>query len=387
MVKRKTKSGKALKIFLTLVLLMVLVAGGIFIVKKRKEQLAKIPPPTVLPLPVTVTSVRQGQLEQTRRYTGIVQARVTGLISPRITAQILKIIPFEGDTVNKGQLLVLLDSKTHRARIGALKAQLMAAKSSLNTLHSIYKRDLELFNGKALSKEALDKSRTAYKTAKARVVEIENNLNSARAELSYTRIMAPYDALVIKRLMEPGDTAVVGKPVLELESMDAGYRLIVKLPQPVFSLVTKKTMVQILPPPGLQAPALSSHITALYPAQASQSASMPICEIGLRHRPYGLPPGSSLNVLFHIKKTEGFVIPARALLQQAIGRFLVYTVTQENKIHIVPVRLLLTDEDLVCVSGKLRPGTRVVVAGEDVLIRLHEGDKVHPVETSSKRRL
>jgi hypothetical protein len=187
--------------------------------------------------------------------------------------------------------------------------------------------------------------------------------------------------------MEPGDMAQPGKPVLELEAVKDGYKIVVRVPQDIFSGLTKKTGVYVLPPITIQSPPLKLNISRLYPAPPSWRAAMPICEIVVNKRPFGLPSGSTVNVLFHLRKARGWVVPARSLLEQAVGNSTIYMVNEENRIHVVPVRVLLRNEDFICVEGQLIPKTQVVVAGEDVLIRLHEGDRVYPVKAEPKRRL
>lgn len=385
--EKSRKISKILRILIALTLLVCIVGAGLLIVKKKKEQLAKTPPPELLPLPVRTSSVKSGHLAEIRRYTGILEAKISARISPRITAQTIEVRVREGDVVGRGQVLVLLDSRVQRANIKSLKAQLEAARSSLYTYKNIYERDSALYRSKALSKEALDRSKAVYDGAKAKVTELENSLKSAEVELSYTKLCAPFDGVITKRLIEPGDTVVVGKSVLIVEATDAGYKLTVKVPQAIFAILKKNTPVQILPPPGQESPPLHVTISRLYPADALEGTLMPNCEIDLAEKPYGLPPGATLHVLFRLKDFSGLIVPARSLLEQGIGQPLVYTITDNNRVHIVPVQLLLRNTDFVCVKGQLQPEARVIVAGEDVLIRLHEGDKVSPVEIPSDRRL
>ncbi len=379
---KSIKIPRLLKISFGLVLALCLVATGALIIRHKKKELSKAQPPKILPLAVRTDVVRSGQLGETHRYMGILQARINVQISPRITAQITDIRVREGDTVKKGEILAILDSRIQETRIRSLGAQLEAARISLYTYQGIYDRDLELYEKKALSQEALDRSRAAFEAAKARVIELENSLESARVELSYTRLAAPFDALVTKRLMEPGDTALAGKPVLSLEAVKAGYKLVVNVPQEVFPRLKTNMPVKILPLAQGKEASLDARISRLYPAGQSEGGLLPVCEIDLEKRPFALPTGSSLHVLLIVREESGLILPARSLLDQAFASPLVFALDDENRIRPVPVKVLLRNPGFVCVEGELTPGTRVVTAGEDVLLRLHEGQKVRPADTA-----
>ena len=368
------------KLALGLVLALGLAAAGARIVQHKKQELAKAEPPTMLPLAVRTDVVREGRLGESRRYLGILQAKTTVQISPRITAQITGIRVREGETVKKGEILAVLDARIQDTKIRSLKAQIEAAKTSLYTTQGIYDRDLELYRQKALSKEALDRSQAALATARARVTELENALESARVERSYTRLTAPFDALVTKRLMEPGDTALAGKPLLTLEALDSGYTLVVHVPQAVFPRLKTNMPVKILPPGQGKEAALEARISRLYPAGGAEGGLLPVCEIDLDTRPFTLPTGSSLHVRITLREESGLILPARSLLEQAYGPTLVFTLDHENRIRPIAVKVLVRNPDVVCVAGELVPGARVVTAGEDVLLRLHEGQKVRPAD-------
>ncbi len=368
------------KVALGLVLALGLAAAGVRIIQHKKQELARAEPPTMLPLAVRTDVVREGRLGESRRYLGILQAKTTVQLSPRITAQITDIRVREGETVKKGEILAVLDARIQDTKIRSLKAQIEAAKTSLYTTQGIYDRDLELYEQKALSKEALDRSQAALAAARARVIELENALESARVERSYTRLTAPFDALVTKRLMEPGDTALAGKPILTLEALDSGYTLVVHVPQAVFPRLKTNMPVKILPPDQGKEAALEARISRLYPAGSSEGDLLPVCEIDLDTRPFTLPTGSSLHVLIMVREESGLILPARSLLEQAYAPTLVFTLDHENQIRPVPVKVLVRNPDVVCVAGELIPGTRVVTAGEDVLLRLHEGQKVRPAD-------
>ncbi len=370
-----SKSARISRIVIFVVLAVALAVGGILIVRHKKKELAKTPPPARTLMAVNTVRVQYGDLDDTRQYLGILRARVSGQVSSQLTARIISVQVREGDVVKKGRIVVVLDSRIQRDKANSLMAQVDAARTALATYEGIYHRDLVLYQNKGLSKEALDRSDMARAAAESRLKALESSLGIARIELSYTRLAAPYKALVIRRLMEPGDLALPGKPILAIDALGRGYKLLVSLPQNIFPVLKSGDPVRIVFGAGTRR-TVDASISSLYPAGPADM--LPVCEVDLAARPFGLPAGSSIGVVFTVAKARGFIVPQRAVLHEASGNF-VFMVDKNGAVRIVPIKMLVQNPDLACVTGNLAAGQQIVVAGEDVLLRLHQGRKVRPV--------
>jgi RND family efflux transporter MFP subunit len=375
-----SNSARILRIVVFIVLAVVLAAGGVLIVHHKKKELAKTPPPARPLMAVNTVRVQYGNLADTRKYLGILWARVSGQVSSQLAARIISIRGREGDMVKKGRIMVVLDSRIQRDSQKSLIAQVDAARIALATYEGIYHRDLVLYQNKGLSQEALERSDMARAAAESRLKALESSLRTARVELSYTRLAAPYDALVTKRLMEPGDLALPGKPILAIDALGKGYKLLISLPQSIFPVLKVGDPVQIVPGAGQKA-AVKAQISSLYPA--GPAGVLPVCELDLTSRPFGLPAGSSLGVVFTVALAKGFIVPQRAVLHEVSGNF-VFVVDKNEAVRIVSVHILVQNPDRACVKGNLAAGQQVVTAGEDVLLRLHQGRKIRPVSLGSQ---
>jgi len=114
-------------------------------------------------------------------------------------------------------------------------------------------------------------------------------------------------------------------------------------------------------------------ISRLYPTSAGDV--LPSVEIDLQSSPFSLPTGSMLEVELIIEKKEGFVVPTMALLEQG-KKANVFVVDKRGRIKVIPVTILARDEERACVMGKLKPSALVVTAEEDILLKLHQGQRV-----------
>jgi len=138
-----------------------------------------------------------------------------------------------GDHVKQGQILAVIEDPELQAQydkaqaavqqtqadIEVAKRQLAAMQADLTLQQVTLKRQQELFAGKASTAQTLDEARAKegvssanLESGKARIKLAEANLEAAKAEakrlqalLEYDKIVAPYDCVVTRRLVNPGD--------------------------------------------------------------------------------------------------------------------------------------------------------------------------------------
>lgn len=183
--------------------------------------------------------------------TGTVHAKTESTLSSKLLAEIKKINVKEGDLINKGDMLVLLDDsqvkaqlqQAEQAREEALNAHAAAvsgadsARAAAKLAGDTYKRYLDLYNDKALSKQEFEDIETKNSQAKAGLLQAEamvqaasNRIKQADAAVLSARsfdkdsvIYAPYNGLVTAKMMEPGDLASPGAPILGVEETQSYY--------------------------------------------------------------------------------------------------------------------------------------------------------------------
>ncbi len=382
---QKDRKG-VLKKIIGILILILLIAGGVLLVKHRKAQLASAPLPERPLMPVTVTEARWGTFPAIEKFLGTIRPKIATELSPRISSCILQVRVREGAEVAKGQLLVLLDDREQRDAVSALEAQLASAKSNMQVQEAIFKRDERLYEAKAISREALDLSTTRRDTAKAQVITLQRQLDSAKTILSYTRIRAPFDGVITARLMEPGDLATPGRAILAMEAPDAGYFIEVKVPQREIPRFRTGDRLSLFMDSTDRSNALQSHrpqrvkirISRIHPAV--RTGTLGIIEADVEQRPFGLPSGAVVNVALTIGEFTGLRVPLRALLE-LVDSACIFTVS-DSTVHIIPVDVAYRGTDWAVVyADSLRDlNLAVITAQESALLRLHQGQKVKIVK-------
>lgn len=208
------------------------------------------------PIPVTVATVAMADLAETFEAGGVVQARTTATIMARILAPVLEVRVSPGDRVRAGQVLIVLDgsdlgAQTRSARAAALAAvqgataaasDRQAADAALALARTTHERIAGLHAKRSAATQELDDVTGALRAAEARAAGAAaraqaavSGVESARAASeaagtteSFALITAPFDGLVTDKMIEPGNMAAPGTPLMRIEDT-RGFRLDVRV--------------------------------------------------------------------------------------------------------------------------------------------------------------
>ncbi len=129
---------------------------------------------------------------------------------------ILNIQVKAGDFVRKGQSLITIDSSDIKAKLQQAKGALAQAEAAYTIAKNNYERFKELYKRNACSKVELEQMEFRYNQAKGAVEMAKGAVNEAKAYLKYSEVIAPFDAIVVERMVNIGDFAAPGRPLLRI---------------------------------------------------------------------------------------------------------------------------------------------------------------------------
>lgn len=371
-----------------IIVAVVLIVGAVLVIKTKQNKIAHLPKPQTAAPSVQTAKVTRGSLEVTAHYLASIEPFTKSDLSPRISGSILSITKREGDQVRQGELLATIDDRELQDRTVSVQADLLAtrqklagAQSAYSTQKSVYGRDEALFKAGAISKEALERSRAALDGAKAVVDAYEESLkglamntNVAKTQAGYARITAPFSGVVSKRWTDPGDLAVPGKPILTVEK-SSSYKVLAQVPQEELAGIRAGSTLKLTN--GGQT--IAAKVNRVYPSLGKNMLAT--VEVLTPKAPFGLPSSATVGFDLVLKKVEGLVVPAQAVVKSTQGSF-VYQV-KDGVVKIIPVKLLGMGNGMAALEGGLEPGALVAVAQENKLLTLTEGSPVVPVEAGN----
>lgn len=136
--------------------------------------------------------------------TGQVAAIFQAVLSSRIQGGIDKLFVREGTPVSKGETLIQLDNRDVQADLARASADVDNTKAHLERMNQLYDRD-------AVSKQEMENATRAFKVAEA-------NYKAVLAQLRYTVVKAPFDGVITEKMVEAGELASPGQPLLRMEN-------------------------------------------------------------------------------------------------------------------------------------------------------------------------
>lgn len=192
---------------------------------------------------VTVATVERGDLVAKLRYTGELQTDAIDLAA-KVAGQVVDIAVRIGDTVKQGAILARIDDAQLRRRSKETQAELTLARASREQAKAKqalaqrhFERTAPLERNKLVSPQELDDVRTAAAAAKAeldvagaQVAQAEARMALLQQQLADTRLVAPFDAVIAERRVDPGAFAQVGTVLLRLVRAGA-LRVLLRIPE------------------------------------------------------------------------------------------------------------------------------------------------------------
>lgn len=200
------------------------------------------------PSVVEAWAVAAGPVTAEAMGTGTLEARVRTVISSRIQERLAEVLVDQNDTVKAGQLLARLDDGELRQQVAIAQASLAGAKATAERVRADearaeavlqqarldHQRASEFVQNQVgsqvdferageqlgIAEAERNRTRAASIEADLHIVTAEKSLLFQQERLEYTRILSPYDGLVVRRDRDPGGVVVPGGSLLQLVSTD-----------------------------------------------------------------------------------------------------------------------------------------------------------------------
>jgi RND family efflux transporter MFP subunit len=200
----------------------VLVGGGLVMAVGCGDKNVYAPPP---PPKVTVSQPVRQSVTDYLEFTGNAQAINTAQLRARVPGYLEKVFFKDGDLVKKGQLLFLIQPNTYQAKLEEAEADILKQKAALDHARAEVQRFTRLINQKAAAQSDLDNWRFQLDSAKAALKAAEAKRDLARLDLSYTRVTAPFNGRIDRRLKDVGNLVGAGEYTLlaEINQIDPIY--------------------------------------------------------------------------------------------------------------------------------------------------------------------
>ncbi len=358
-----------------LIIFLLLAAGGIFVHKKRAARLAHTFREIIAPWALHTATVTKGSVDSGFPALARVSTRQQVTIMGRISGRILEMGPREGVVVNKGDLLVRIDTSEMEKKLNSIQAQLVAARAEATRAGDELVRDEKLFKSGGSNTSAVEARKTATVSAVQKVRSLEHESASLKVQIGYGTIKCPVNGIIAGRLAEPGDMCVPGHPVNTITA-SGGALVRVELPQSVLHQVRPGAPIVL----SYNKQQMTVRVSRIFPSVDAQALGF--VEADVDSIPFGLPSGSRIDARIILRRSkEGFRLPYDSLLcGEGDAKCRVFVIVQQdngkNILKTVPIEVRLRGHAGIAIDGVLKVGEHVVIAHESILLQLKNGDTV-----------
>jgi multidrug efflux system membrane fusion protein len=370
-------SGRSTKVGLPRAAIVALAIGILVFAGSDRAELADAP--AVQTVPVIATKVQQHDVPIILTGLGTVTALNTATIHSQITGLLVSVDFGEGQSVKKGDLLAQIDPRTYQAQLDQAQATLERDQAHLRNSQLNLQRYTQLVKTDATTQQQLDNQQAAVEQLDAQIKSDQAMVDNSRAQLSYTRLVAPFDGIAGIRLLDVGNIIhpPTGSAATQSNTADTNALVVVTQVQPISVIFTLATTniseVQAAMANGpLQAMAWSQDDKtqldvgqlAVVNNQADPGSGTIQLKAVFPNQQRKLWPGTFVNVRLVIAtEHNALAVPLDAIQQGPQGSF-VFVVGQDNKATVRPVSVRQTFGAEALVEKGLNPGETVVLRGQ-----------------------
>lgn len=327
------------------------------------------PPPTG-----SVAGVLSKNVRPVGEFNGRIEATDSVDLRPRVSGYIERIDFVEGQEVKRGDVLFVIDDRSHRAELSRAMAELARTNTQAELARAEAERAQALAQQQAISTELWEQRRAAHERAKAEVQAAQAAVEQARLSLDWTRVRAPIAGRVGRALVTPGnlvtanDSASVLTTLVTLNPMHVHFEADEAM---LLRFIGAQRNTELPVRVGLVGDSgfvHEGHVNFLDNRVSSQTGTISIRAV-LDNPDRRLLPGLFARVQLPVSEpVDALLIDDRAVLTDQDRKY-VFVVDSESKAQRRDVQLGGTVEGLRIVQAGLVATDRVVVEGVRRILR------------------
>ena len=351
--------------------------------KEKKDAGAMKGMPT---LAISVAKPIVKDITLTKDYPGYLTTEKTVNLVARVNGTLQSVSYAPGGRVKKGQLLFVIEPTLYNDKVAQAEAELKTAQAQLEYARNNYSRMKEAVKSDAVSQIQVLQSESSVTEGVAAVSNAEAALSTARTNLGYCYVRAPFDGTISKSTVDIGSYVggslqpVTLATIYKDDQMYAYFNVAdnqwlemsMNNQQPTKDL-PKKIMVQ-----------LGKEGTESYPATLdylSPNVDLNTGTLMVRanfDNPQGvLKSGLYVSITLPYGEADHAILVKEASIgTDQLGKFL-YAVNDSDIVHYRHIEIgQLINETLRQVLGGLSPQERYVT---EALMKVRDGMKIKPI--------
>jgi multidrug efflux system membrane fusion protein len=330
------------------------------------------------PSTVAVATIGKGTLNLVLNALGTVTPLATVTVKPQVSGRITEIDFVEGQMVNKGDLLAVIDPRPFQAALDQAKGQLLRDQAGLENAKLDLQRFKTLLAQDSIARQQVDAQAALVKQDEATVASDQALVETAALNLEYTHLTAPVSGRVGLRQVDLGNYVETG--------LATGVVVITQLtPISVIFALPEDNLIAVQQRLKSGEPLVTTaydraNTTQLATSQKATLDNLIDTTTGtfklraeFANDDGALFPNQFVNIRVLVNELKDVTVaPSNAIQYGSAGSF-VYVLGQDSTVAVRLVKTGATDGTQVQILEGVQRGEQVVTDGVD---RLKDGAKV-----------
>ena len=338
----------------------------------QRPHVAPQPPRSV---PVITTTVKQQNFPIVLTGIGNVTALNSATVRSMVTEQILSVDFKDGQFVKKGDLLAQLDPSTYQAQLDQAEANLTRNQAHLENAQLNLGRYVPLQKQGFAPEQQVATQQAMIAQQEATIKADQAAIEYAKTELSYTKLVAPFDGVAGIRLLDVGN--IIHSSTTRGSPSEPNALVVINQVQPISVMFTlaavdipavhealERGSVKVIALSADGKTELDTGTLAAIDNQANTASGTISLKAVFPNPDRKLWPGMFINVRVITQvQDNGLTIPLDAVQQGPQGQY-VFVVGPDHKAAIQPVSVRETLNGQALIDKGLSAGETVVVRGQ-----------------------
>lgn len=309
---------------------------------------------------VEVVQIQKAQVNPLQEFVGTLRFDKNSILAAQNEGIVQTIKVEVGEFVKKNQVLVEIDSALLDAQIKAAQANLDIAKSQNKNALKDYERYEKLLESKSITQKEYDDALLQSTSSINQVEALKAKLNELYIQKEQKKIKAPYDGVIVEKMINLGEWASSGKDMIKMVNTQiAEFNF--SVPLYIIKGLNYKQSYEI----EVNNQTIQAKLIAAIPNGDSLTRTFPIKFKATLENGFFYDGQEAKVALSKKGEIEAFIVPRDAVIKR-FEQTVIFVVNEELQAVMIPVKIVgYLGSNVAIDAQELNENMRVVFKGNE----------------------